>query len=213
MIMTAHGPAHQRLWQDVVIMVLVVIAAVWSPPAASAGGPTSVLITDPATHRNAAAHVDDARYRQLAAAIGMDPARGAELPSSGWPAPSGYGELFRSDLRITWLAHDTVIWRIELIFFIQDEVWVATGPAWISEPDQAVWHPAADPGLLRSALAEAGLLRGSATEWPSWAPSPAPAVRADAAASGSVITVLGFGIVGLGLGVGGTLLLRRRGRA
>lgn len=194
-------------------MVLVVIAGAWSPPAPWTGGPTSVLITDPATHRNAAAYVADARYRQLAAAIGLDPALGAELPRSGWPAPSGFGELFRSDLRITWLAHDTVIWRIDLIFFIRDEVWVATGPDWITEPDQAIWHPAADPRLLRSVLAEAGLLRGSPTTWPSWTPSAAPAVRADAAAGGSVITVLGFGIVGLGLGVGGTLLLRRRGVA
>jgi hypothetical protein len=168
----------------------------------------SVLITDPATHRNASAYLGDARYRQLASAIGLDPARGAELPTSGESPPSGFGELFRADVRITWLSYDAAIWRIDLIFLIRDEVWVATGPAWIAEPDQAVWHRAADPALLRSVVAEAGLLRGSSLDRRGWelppSPSPNPAIGPT-----SWPDLLGPATLGLALGVGGTLLLRR----
>jgi hypothetical protein len=190
-------------------MLLAVIAAAWSPSRAPAGGPMSVLITDPATHRNASAYLGDARYRQLASAIGLDPARGVELPTSGESPPSGFGELFRADLRITWLSYDAAIWRIDLIFVIREEVWVATAPAWIAEPDQAVWRRATDPGLLRAVLTEAGLLDGSAVDRPRWAPTPVPVPTDPAVISIPRPDLLGPAVFGLALGVVGTLLLRR----
>lgn len=209
MIMTRRTVA-QLAWRGVVILLLAVIAGVWSPPRASAGGPMSVLITDPATHRNASAYLGDARYRQLASAIGLNPARGAELPTSGESPPSGFGELFRADLRITWLSDAAAIWRIDLIFVIRDEVWVATGPAWIAEPDQAVWHRAADPALLRSVVAEAGLLRGSAPDRHGWGLTPSPVPTNPTIGPTFWPGLLAPATLGLALGVGGTLLLRPR---
>ncbi|MFC7624799.1 hypothetical protein [Microlunatus sp. GCM10028923] len=141
------------------IMVLLAILIALTPSAAHAGEPSSVLIADPAHRVAVSAHRGDPRYRQLAAAIGFD---GAELPNDG-ASPPAIGAVFRADLRLTWLRDDTEIWRIDLIFVTPaDGIWIATGPSWISEPGDAVWHRPVDPDLLRTTLIEAGLAKSIA---------------------------------------------------
>ncbi|WP_161606040.1 hypothetical protein [Microlunatus speluncae] len=195
-------------------LLLLLAAAMVSavPSSASAGGPTSVLITDPARHRTASAAAGDDRYQQLAAAIGYDPARGAELPSAGESPPSGFGAIFRSDLRVTWLAHDTTIWRIDLIFFIRDSVWIATGRSWITEPDQAVWHRVADPDRLRSVLAEAGLVPRSASPSAATTSAPSDPVAGSALIGGPALLGPVCAVVGVLLGIGAALLPSRGDR-
>ena len=75
----------------------------WAGTALSAyaGGPTSVLMTNPQLGRASAFHVADANYDRLYAAVGEEVTGDVERPSGL--------SLIGEEVRLTWLIHDVQI--------------------------------------------------------------------------------------------------------
>ena len=80
-------------------------AALLAPQPAAAGGPTSVLVTDPATGRATALYYSDARYVELEALLGSATSIQAEPPGLGGPP-----------LNVTWMVHDVHPWRVQRVY-------------------------------------------------------------------------------------------------
>lgn len=121
---------------------------------ASAGGPTSVLISNPATDSAAALYATEADYQALLEAL-----------EPGEPAPDlGNGNPGSGSINITWLVHDVAIWRIDFVRLGSDgELWVQTNTAPESgsggvDWGDGEWHAAADPAAVRDVLERAGVL-------------------------------------------------------
>nr|WP_300052192.1 hypothetical protein [uncultured Nocardioides sp.] len=96
------------------VAVLALAAAVGLPAASQAGGPTSVLITQPGQSAGAL-YYDDAAYDALLGLLPADETRGEAL------APGG-----GSDYTLTWLVHDVMPWRFDRVHVTRD------GSAWVS---------------------------------------------------------------------------------
>jgi hypothetical protein len=148
----------------IALLVTVLAAGAWSASAAApaqAGGPTSVLMTSPATGRAHALYYSDRAYERLASAVG---GFGAESGSAAKP-PSVVDD-FGSEIRLTWLIHDMSIWRIDRVYMsAKDGTWIETVVT-VDGGDifdrAGSWHRAADLPLLMASLKAAGLLAGSA---------------------------------------------------
>ena len=98
-----------------VVAVLALAAAVGLPAASQAGGPTSVLITQPGQSAGAL-YYDDAAYDALLGLLPADETRGESL------APGG-----GVDYNLTWLVHDVMPWRFDRVHLAADgTAWVAT---------------------------------------------------------------------------------------
>jgi hypothetical protein len=91
----------------------------------AAGGPTSVLLVDPATGRTAALSTTDARYQRLSALVGADDPDGA---GGGRPAgaPRGGDVGPTGGINVTWLVHDVQVWRVDRIYL------AAPGGPWVA---------------------------------------------------------------------------------
>lgn len=98
-----------------VVVVLALASAVGLPAAAKAGGPTSVLITQPGQSAGAL-YYDDAAYDALLGLLPVGETRGKPLP------PGGGG----ADYNLTWLVHDVTPWRFDRIHVARG------GTAWVS---------------------------------------------------------------------------------
>src|SRR5918995_1568757 len=85
-----------------------------------AGGPTSVLVTQPGADA-AALYYDDAAYDALAGLLPAEETRGKSLP------PGGGG----TDYNLTWMIHDVVPWRFDRVHVAPD------GTAWVSTTFEA----------------------------------------------------------------------------
>jgi len=96
------------------VAVLALAAAVGLPVASQAGGPTSVLITQPGQSAGAL-YYDDAAYDAL---LGLLPAE----ETRGTPGTPGGGV----DYNLTWLVHDVMPWRFDRVRIARD------GSAWVS---------------------------------------------------------------------------------
>jgi hypothetical protein len=175
---------------------------------AGAGGPTSVLVTDPATGQAAALYYSDPRYEQLDLLL----ADAASLDGE----PAGLGG---RALNLTWMIHDVQPWRTQQLFPDAEggPVVASYGSELTGDPGTTTWsRPSAAKELL---LLADGIL----------APARAPASAADPAAAPTVadpvvtervvretrwfsLTGWRWLVPGLLLGVAGSLLLRR-GRA
>ena len=148
----------------IALLVTVLAAGAWSASAAApaqAGGPTSVLMTNPATGHAHALYYSDRAYERLGSGVG---AFGAESGSAD--RPQSVVDDFGSEIRLTWLIHDMSIWRIDRVHITtQDGTWVETLVE-VADGDiysrPASWHRAADLKLLMGSLNAAGLLAGSA---------------------------------------------------
>ena len=121
---------------------------------AHAGGPTSVLMTNPGLGRASALHIDNANYDRLYAAVGED-VKGELRPPGG--ASSG------EEVRLTWLIHDMQIWRIDRVHLTsQDGIWLETVIDMTDSGDvfdrPARWHRPKDEKALTAMLTAAGLL-------------------------------------------------------
>ncbi len=191
------------------LVALLVGAICWlgAAPAAYAGGPTSVLMTNPSLGRASALHVANPDYDRLYAAVGEEV--GTEQP------PRRRLDSTQEDVRLTWLIHDMRIWRIDRLYLGYDGVWVETVTDPTGEGDvfaqPARWHRAHDDQALTALLASAGLL--SADQAPSTAGNRDGAAHLTEAASAPVqpvAPILGAAIGGLLIGAAGSLLLRRR---
>jgi hypothetical protein len=197
-----------KLRRILVVLLLALLAVGVAPLPAYAGGPTSVLMSNPNEQRAAAAYYSDSVYEQLADAVG----EGQTGPNA---APAGLAAGGGEDVRLTWLIHDVQIWRIDRIHLSSaDGMWVETvvdlGDRDIWDTP-AHWHRPADEAALLAALSTAGLLGDSGP-----APTEAPAAEAEAAVPTPVSPGPGLAIAalaGLVLGVAGTLIgVRARSR-
>lgn len=125
---------------------------VWGASSASAGGPTSVLITSPAAGEASALYYSDADYRELERLLGP-----AETGSTEQPKRP---DLDRArQINVTWLAHDISPWRIDRVFAVESEppwVWIHTA-ANVPENLNGYWHRAEQPGRLSSLLKRLGV--------------------------------------------------------
>lgn len=166
-----------------------IAAAVFSVVAlaapASAGGPTSAILSVPGEGRTASLYYTDDEYGQLARLIG---AEGMTVP--GATDDTGQSHESGTPVNVTWLIHDVEPWRIDRIYLNGDGgPWVATqvmdpetGSIWDSP---VVWHQP-ESGKELTMLLDA-LLGGQA---PASVPSvseetPAPEPAATAPADGS----------------------------
>jgi hypothetical protein len=207
---------------------------------AAAGGPTSVVLSLPASGRMAVLHVGSADYEALEELVGVDAPLGATA-AEGTSERHDQGPL----LRLTWLIHDVEPWRLDEVYLLAAKgPWISTrttlsdtGEIW-DMPQ--VWHRSTDSDRLRALVAKLGVdpttvgtVTGSsggtvpATEAPSAraVTGPASAVAgagrsgsAAASPEGSRFAGWVFGVVGLVAGAALTLAgeqawARRRGRA
>lgn len=85
--------------------VLLAAAALFAVPMpARAGGPTSVLITDPSTGRASGLHYGQPAYGEL-----------ERLLQEGEPLPTPGRDLGGSSYTLTWMVHDVTPWRVQFV--------------------------------------------------------------------------------------------------
>jgi hypothetical protein len=215
----------------IALLVTLLAAGAWSASAAApaqAGGPTSVLMTNPATGRAHALYYSDRAYERLASAVA------AFSPESGsTQRPQSVVEDFGSEIRLTWMIHDMSIWRIDRVHVTaKDGTWIETlltvnGGDIFNRP--GFWHRAHDQRLLMASLTAAGLLAGSqraAGDPTSTLPSaaaptvaqavptvaqtaPVPAVAGSRTAFPVPAMIAGAGVAGLVVGAVAALALAR----
>jgi hypothetical protein len=198
------------------LLVAILLGAIgWtlSGPAAYAGGPTSVLMTNPGLGRASALHIENPNYDRLSAAVGDD------VATDDLGAPGGLNPGAGQELRLTWLIHDMQIWRIDRLHLTgHDGIWVETVEDLTATGDvfdrPARWHRPKDDRTLVALLTDAGLLGAD--------PAPSSPISPDATAKAAPTTVtsatptqpaaaiVGAALGGLAVGTAGSLLLRRR---
>lgn len=129
---------------------------------ASAGGPTSVLLAEPATRTAASFYYTDADYEALADLVGVhDPA--AENRASD---EAGTSREFGSGVTLTWLVHDVAVWRVDRVYVDADGgPWIATqavmdGSGNVYDSPMS-WHTATDGPALVALLERIGFGDGA----------------------------------------------------
>lgn len=133
-----------------------VLSCFVAPPAV-AGGPTSVLLTSPATTRATAFYNDGegSVYERLLSLLTRSTGGGrAERPSSVSELPTENGQV-----NVAWMAHEIAPWRVDRVYPQPKGVlWVET----IEDVQtmQSAWHKAERPKELRALLKELGLMSG-----------------------------------------------------
>jgi hypothetical protein len=194
-----------------VALLLGAIGWASTTPTAHAGGPTSVLLTNPALERATARYVTDPDYDRLSAAVGEGSTGDVKPPSTN---NSNFGE---NEVRLTWLIHDMNIWRIDRVHLTRnDGIWVETVADLTGDRDlfdrPARWHRPGDEKALTTLLTGAGLLGADqAPSGPTISQDTSSATTAASPApSQPVAPIVGGAIGGLVVGVAGSLLLRRR---
>ena len=142
----------------------VTLCALWAltglPGTAHAGGPTSVLITEPSTGQSAALYYTSGAYADL------DRILGAAATSPAAESPVSGGVYYN----VTWLIHDVQPWRLDTVRITGD------GSAYLATrvvPDRAdaaqgqTWREVANPeeliAVLDRAFAGAGQSSTSAS--------------------------------------------------
>lgn len=127
---------------------------------ASAGGPTSVLLTSPSSGEAAALTRSDARYRSLEELLGPEDAGGErERPAS---LDSAVGA---RQINVTWMAFDLRPARTDRVFPGEDPdtVWIHTATG-VPDTYRGLWHRAAEPERLVALFDDLGLTGPSSTE-------------------------------------------------
>jgi hypothetical protein len=137
----------------VAALLLLAISGAW-PQQAAAGGPTSVLLAAPQHGRVAALGYDDPRYQELAEQVGAF--EGKTEPAD----PVAGGDAWLAQVRLTWLIHDMLVWRIDFIHIRASGRWVIEtreiGPD--GSQGDSRFHRATDLKALKSLLAGLGML-------------------------------------------------------
>jgi len=182
-------------------VLLTLSAVIGLPGAAHAGGPTSVLITQPGQAAGAL-YYDDAAYDAL---LGLLP----PAETRGKPQPPGDGV----DYNLTWMVHDVMAWRFDHVRIDADgTAWVSTT---FSAESAAGWEPV-DTGKDLAALITAVLSESAAPEVVSLTPrvtqpDPAPASADEADPSWFALTGWRWVVPGALLGLlAGVAVARRR---
>jgi hypothetical protein len=193
-----------------VLSALVLSALSFAPAPASAGGPTSVLVTVPGEGRSTALYYTNTAYDQLWEALGV----GDEVrPARDVPDDVRDG----SPVVLTWLIHDVTVWRVDQVYVHDDTTYVLTqenvGGGPLAE-GASVLHEAG-PELLRILdrvlPTENGYLQETRVEVdPAPRTQPAPELTATRPAAAPVertspLLLAAAGLGGLLAGVVGTL--------
>lgn len=137
--------------------VLVVALAV--APQAVAGGPTSVLLTSPASAETSALYYSTTGYRQLEKHLALGDAEGTSQ------RPVEVSESGRRQINVTWLIHDVSVWRVDRVHLPERPgatIWISTSTD-IPAQTEDRWHKAGDPAGLRGMLDQLGLM-GESTD-------------------------------------------------
>lgn len=196
-------------------LLLVTTWVWWSAGAASAGGPTSVIMVNPGTGRAAALHTTDPRYPQLVEAVGA-----YHSPTGSATRPRSVTDCSGCEIRLTWLIHDMQIWRIDRVHLTSDDgIWLES----VSDESggdvfarTGVWQRPQDATALLGLLDAGGVSASSAGgAAPDAAPDPASGV--DRLAAGDArprvplgLVVAGSGLAGAAVGLVTSWYLRRR---
>ena len=129
------------------VVVLALAAPVGLPSGAGAGGPTSVIITEPGVSAGALYFQDEA-YDTLEGLLPPDETRGKPSPPGG-----------AVEYNLTWLVHDVQPWRWDRVAVLPD------GTAWVStsftEFGTAGWQPLDGAATKVTAIID-GVLEGGA---------------------------------------------------
>jgi hypothetical protein len=134
------------------LLATVLALMVWGAASASAGGPTSVLVTSPESAEASALYYPDKAYGELEQLLGPSDTGSRDEPAGG-KLQAG------RQINVTWLAHDIWPWRMDRVFPGES----GTGPVWIHTstdvPDSmnGYWHRADHPAQLRSLLKQLGV--------------------------------------------------------
>ena len=128
------------------VALLALAAATGLPATAHAGGPTSVLVTQPGVSAAGLYYTDEA-YDELLGLLPTGETRGKELPPGGGVAYS-----------LTWMVHDVMPWRFDRVSVHGDgTAWVATT---FSADATTGWQPVGEGtelfDLLTAVLADGG---------------------------------------------------------
>jgi len=108
----------RRLATLTLLATVAVLTAVSMSGQATAGGPTSVLITNVNGERAAALYYTDDRYPMLEELL-----HGGNTATGAAAEPNGIGTSFN----ITWLIHDVSIWRTDhLVLDSRGDPWIQT---------------------------------------------------------------------------------------
>ncbi|WP_241662379.1 MULTISPECIES: hypothetical protein [unclassified Streptomyces] len=128
---------------------------VWGASSASAGGPTSVLVTSPQSAEATALYYADAEYGKLEQLLGPSGTGSRDQP----PERELGGE---RQINATWMAHDISPWRVDRIF--PGYSGSGSGPVWIHTAADVAngmngyWHRAEHPDQLRALLGKLGVM-------------------------------------------------------
>ena len=148
------------------IVLIAVGAALALPLPAGAGGPTSVLVTDPQGEQATALYYSDPGYADL-----------EELLTGGEPLQEQPGRLGARAVNVTWMIHDAQPWRTQQLYpEAEGGPVVATYDSELTgDGGQVTWTRVAD-GQALSALLDRVLSPGSPQEVGADAPAAEPAV-------------------------------------
>ncbi|MET9383797.1 hypothetical protein ABZY09_22675 [Streptomyces sp. NPDC002928] len=126
---------------------------VWGASSASAGGPTSVLVTSPESGEATALYYSDKEYDELQQLLGPT--------NSGTRNEPPEADLTRArQINVTWLAHDIAPWRVDQVFPVDSKpqaAWIHTA-ANVPESPNGYWHRADHPTRLRALLTKLGVM-------------------------------------------------------
>nr|WSY52350.1 hypothetical protein OG999_21010 [Streptomyces sp. NBC_00886] len=128
---------------------------VWGASEASAGGPTSVLVTSPTSGQATALYYSDEEYGALQQLLGPEGQGTRDKPPEA--------DLARArQINVTWLAHDISPWRIDRVFPVESKpqaVWIHTAAdVWENTQLNGYWHRAEKPAQLRALLEKLGVM-------------------------------------------------------
>jgi hypothetical protein len=131
------------------LVLLVVALFLLAASPASAGGPTSVLITSPTEERATGLYTSHTMYAELSQALGMNTA------VADPDAPLLHGTPGSNAINLTWLIHDVQVWRVDHVFLTADGgPWVETYESYegVKFDQRGVVHRPADPTALVKVL-------------------------------------------------------------
>ncbi|MGN5633028.1 hypothetical protein [Streptomyces sp. AC154] len=122
-------------------------------PSASAGGPTSMLVTSPDTGHTTALPITDKRFDELARLLGPSVQGDTERP------PSLDESVGTRQINITWMTLDVTPARIDRVFPGDDPetVWIHTATE-MPTTYRGYWHRAAKPKELLALFTDLELL-------------------------------------------------------
>ncbi len=147
-----------RIRQVLVAVAAAATATLITAGPVHAGGPTSVIIVNPATGDVGALYLTDRSYQVLLDALEPAPDISVEEPgalSAGPGTPA---------INITWLIHDVEVWRIDHVRLDLKYVWVQTTLLADGNDfpyDSGAWRVAANGNAVLDVLDELGVLPGS----------------------------------------------------